>query len=449
MPITLDVKNGGFSFHGTSFTKTKDKNKLLEPYDKQVSNYGLVLEMLPTEEEAAALNQQIGNARFVRNAYLKARNEFYQEHKMETDPKKKTLTVSTYKKDYLPKLKEENSFLKISDKFALENAISHVDDAFNRFFKHESGFPKFTNRWKPNGNKYTTNMTNNNIAIESMCRGKAIIPCIKLPKVGRIAIALPYHTTVDNVIPPFCEIKTATITREGSRYYVSLGLEKIVALYHPKKEVTMDRVFGLDLGLKSYCVYGTNEKKIKVDNPRWIKKHEKRLRRFQQSVSRKQYDQATHTSSKNRLKAQEKVRKEHLKIRNQRKDFQHKLSREIANSCDVFICEDLNIKGMMKNHCLAKAIASVGWGEFISKVKYKLEKKDGTFLKVKRFFPSTKLCTCGFKNDALTLSDRFWVCPHCHRFHDRDEHAVDNMILEGISALALEGYTFFPATYVA
>ena len=447
MALTLTVKNDEFVFHGRSMNRTRDKNTLLKPYNKQICNYGLKLEMFPTEEQAVALNQQIGNARFVRNNYLAERNAHYQAHKGEKG--NTTLTTSMYLSSFLPKLKEENPFLYASDKFALANAVMHVDDAFKRFFKHESGFPKFTSKWKPNGNKYTTNMTNNNIAIETMVCGKEAVPCVKLPKVGRITVAIPRGMTVETVVPPVTEIKTATISKEGNRYYVSFGLEYIAPLYCPKKEVTMDRVFALDLGLTHFCVYGTNTEKKKVENPRWIKKHEKRLRRLQQSVARKQYDKATHTSSKNRLKAQEKVRKEHLKIRNQRKDFQHKLSRMIADNCDVFICEDLNIKGMMKNRHLSKAIASVGWGQFVTMMKYKVERNNGTFLQVGRFFPSTRLCTCGFKNDELTLKDRVWVCPQCHRFHDRDEHAVDNMIKEGMKALIADGYTILPAKQAA
>ena len=97
----------------------------------------------------------------------------------------------------------------------------------------------------------------------------------------------------------------------------------------------------------------------------------------------------------------------------------------------------------MKNRHLAKQIQSVGWGELLNMIKYKIEAKGGTFHKVSRWFPSSKLCSCGYKNDTLELKDRFWICPKCHAFHDRDEHAVDNLLSEGIRVLTADfGYTF-------
>lgn len=132
-----------------------------------------------------------------------------------------------------------------------------------------------------------------------------------------------------------------------------------------------------DMGLKNFAVIGDKESFLKIRNPRWIRVHERRLRRFQKALSRKQYDCKTHTGSKNWYKAKKKVAKERRKTANQRKDFQHKLSRCIADSCKIFVCEDLNIKGMMKNRHLSKTVASVGWYGFFQKVKYKLERTGG------------------------------------------------------------------------
>ena len=195
----------------------------------------------------------------------------------------------------------------------------------------------------------------------------------------------------------------------------------------------------MDMGIKSFCVYGNEDITINKENPRWIKIHQKRLRRFQKSLSRKQYDFRTHTGSKNYYKAKRKLAKEHRKLKNQRKDFQHKLSREIVNNCNVFICEDLNIKGMVKNHKLAKEISSCGWAQFLEFVKYKLQRNGGIFIKVDRFFASSKLCYhCNYKNDNLTLKDREWTCPVCGHHLDRDENAKNNLIKEGIRILENE-----------
>ena len=441
MAVTVTITDDGlYELKGRAYNLVQAKNEALAPYQKQVIYYGLKLRLVPTEEQATALNQQIGNARFVRNRYLADRIAYYKEHK-ESDPDGATLTPSEYKKNWLPKLKEEFDFLNLSDKFALENAIFNVDDAYKRFFKGQNNFPKFASRFKPNGNRYQTNYTNGNLGL--VCGNGIRDYYAKIPKVGQVKVILPLGETPDTLIRPGVRIGKASISRSGQNYYISFSLEEVVDLYTPIVDHYTSQIMGLDLGLKYFCSYGTLDSKVKVENPRWIKKHERRLRRFQQALARKQYDSDTHKGSKNYYKALEKVQKEQRKIANERKDFHHKLSRVIADSCTMFVCEDLNIKGMMQNRHLSKAIASVGWGEFIEMVKYKVERNNGVFLQVSRWFPSSKLCTCGYKKDDLTLQDRFWECPVCHTIHDRDDHAVDNMILHAMAEKAGDGYIFF------
>lgn len=442
--VTVD-DNGKFIFSGKAINITKAKNDALLPFGKCIKCYGLQLELLPTPEQMIALNQQIGNARFVANHYLSKRIEVYEKER-------RTLGVEEYKHDCLPVLKQEYSFLNSSDKFALEEALKGIDAAYQNFFAsikgvrkgRKMGFPKFVSANKPRGNKYSTNYTNGNIDI---LRDKNNIPAVKLPKVGRIRFILPAGRTIESLVPNDAvsqtRILSACISRVGQRYFISFQLEAVIDIVDTIKEVHYSDVIAMDVGIKSFCVYGNKDFKKKEANPRWINLHAKRLRRAQKAMSRKRYDQKAHRGSKNWEKARLKVLKEQRKCRNQRKDFQHKLSRTIANRCTVFICEDLNIAGMMKNRHLAKQIRSVGWGEFLGMIKYKIEAKGGTFHKVSRWFPSTKLCTCGYKNDNLELKDRFWICPKCHTFHDRDEHAVDNLFSEGIRVLTAGfGYAF-------
>lgn len=112
------------------------------------------------------------------------------------------------------------------------------------------------------------------------------------------------------------------------------------------------------------------------------------------------------------------------------------------DQCDVFICEDLNIKGMMKNHSLAREIFSAGWGLFLEKVEYKMRWKGGIFMKVGRFFPSSKTCHhCGYHYQGLSLKERSWECPQCHTTLDRDENAVHNLLKEGMRLLEEKGIT--------
>ena len=422
--MILEIKDGEYIFHGKCLSNiTEKKNELLEPYGKIVLNYGIVLQLIPEKHETK-INQQIGNARFVRNNYLTERKNRYNETK-------ETLFVSDYLKYYYPLLKQDNEFLNLSDKFAIESALDNVDTAYKNFFENlkqgkKSGFPQFASKYKPNGNSYTTKYTNNNIELLEI-NG---LPYIKLPKIGKVRFVLPKDKTLQTLKPKNTKITRATIKKDKSIYTVSLQMETVVDKPLNLIRVNARDIIAADMGLKDFAIYGNKEYTEKIENPRFIKIHEKRIRRLSQSLSRKK------KGSKNYEKSKEKLAKEHRKIKNQRKDFHHKLSKKIADSCCVFICEDLNIPGMMKNHKLAKSIASVGWGQFLNFVKYKMERKGGKFIQVDRFFSSSKLCNCcGYKNTDLELKDREWICPKCGTHHDRDGNAKNNIFDEGVKFL--------------
>lgn len=473
-PVTVkQMPDGTFEFSGGrgGFNIVTQKNKALEPYGKCIWNYGVVLELVPGEKQSA-INQQIGNARFVHNNYLHERKEYYNLYK-------KTLTISQYQKDYLPKLKEERDYLKTSDKFVYENACRNVDNAYNRFFKGEAGFPKYASYNKPNGNSFTTNYTNNNIELKMIDR----IPYVKLPKLGYIRFVLPKGKTLADIQPHGTSIKAATVTRSNTIYRISIRMEAVIDKPVFSTVIHKDDIMSVDLGLKDFGVFGNLKESDAVPNPKWIQVHAKRLRRFQQSLSRKQYDHdsasirspepdvdgvsdspytsnylmtdgqlkklaavspsidETHTGSRNWEKARLKVVKEQRKIADQRKDFHHKLSRAIADNCTAFICEDLAVKNMMKNRHLAKAIASVGWSQFLTMVKYKMERAGKYFRKVSRWYPSSQTCgCCGYKNaDVKDLAVRKWVCPKCGTLHDRDINAQQNIFRMGMRLLQAEG----------
>ncbi len=424
--------DGTFEFHGGKggFNIIKQKNKALEPYGKCIHNYGVLLELIPGDKQSA-INQQIGNARVVHNDYLSKREEYYKETK-------KTLTVLQYKKEYLPALKKEKEYLNDTDKFVYENACRNVDDAYNRFFKGLSGFPKYVSRTKPNGNSFTTNFTNNNIELK-MIDG---IPYVKLPKVGCVRFILPKGKILTDIQPHGVSIKAATVSRElNGSYRIALRMESVIDKPVFLTVINAREIISVDLGLKEFGVFGNLEEPIPVPNPRWIQVHTKRLRRFQQSLSRKQYDHKTHTGSKNWEKARAKVAKEQRKIADQRRDFHHKLSRAITDNCVAFICEDLAVKNMMKNRHLSKSIASVGWSQFLTMVQYKMERAGKYFRKISRWYPSSQTCgCCGYKNtDVKDLGVRKWICPKCGTWHDRDINAQQNIYKIGAKILQDEG----------
>ena len=424
--------DGTFEFRGGKggFNIIKQKNKALEPYGKCIYNYGVLLELIP-EGKQAAINQQIGNARVVHNDYLSKREEYYKETK-------KTLTVLQYKKEYLPALKKEKEYLNNTDKFVYENACRNVDDAYNRFFKGLSGFPKYASRTKPNGNSFTTNFTNNNIELK-MIDG---IPYVKLPKIGNIRFILPKGKILADIQPQGVSIKAATVSREpDGSYRIALRMESVIDKPVFPTVINAREIISVDLGLKDFGVFGNLKESISVPNPRWIQVHAKRLRRFQQSLSRKQYDHKTHTGSKNWEKARAKVAKEQRKIADQRRDFHHKLSRTITDNCVAFICEDLAVKNMMKNRHLSKSIVSVGWSQFLTMLQYKMERAGKYFRKISRWYPSSQTCgCCGYKNtDVKDLSVRKWKYPKCGTWHDRDVNAQQNIYKIGAKMLQDEG----------
>jgi putative transposase len=187
------------------------------------------------------------------------------------------------------------------------------------------------------------------------------------------------------------------------------------------------KAIGIDLGLTHFAITSDGSK---FENPRWLNKHELNLKQKQQQLSRKQ------KGSSNRNKSRHKVARVHRKITNCREDFLHKLSRRIVNENQVIVVENLNVKGMMSNHCLAKSIHQVGWGQFCTMLKYKAEMEGKIYLEVGRFFPSSKTChVCLNQVGSLPLDLRTWTCSHCLTTHDRDINAAINLRDEGLRIL--------------
>jgi putative transposase len=190
------------------------------------------------------------------------------------------------------------------------------------------------------------------------------------------------------------------------------------------------RVIGVDLGLKYFAVTSDGSKVSKFDNPKHLAKHEKNLKRKQQKLARKQ------KGSNSRHKYRRVVARVYEQVSNSRADFLHKLSRKLVNENQVVVVENLHVKGMVRNHNLAKAISDVGWGMFTNFLAYKLEKKGGKLVEVDRWFPSSKLCSnCYYQVDEMPLDIRAWSCPSCGTYPDRDGNAAANIRAEGIRML--------------
>lgn len=357
---------------------------------------GYKYRIYPTKEQKILLAKHFGCVRFVYNQALDLKNKYYQETTKSLSRKKIQDQLPVWKKE------EETQWLSQVSSQSLQQALLNLDIAFTNFFKKRAKYPKFKSKTNRQSCSFPQNCSINFNSCKFFC-----------PKFKE-GIKTVFSRKFNG------KIKTCTISQSASeKYFVSILVE-----YNTpgigKLPIQGNKCLGIDMGIKDFATFSN---KTKIENPKFLNKQIKKLKRLNRQHSHKK------KGSKNRNKSRIKLAIQHEKVANSRMDFQHKLSHKIAENQGYtsVAMETLNIEEMLKNKKLARYIKDVGWGQFKAFLKYKLEVMGKTLIEINQFSPSSKMCSCGHINQNLKLKDREWTCQSCNTTHDRDILAANNI----------------------
>ena len=366
------------------------------------------IRIYPDTQQVEKLAKAFGCARWLWNNSLNKSQKTYQE----TGKGLGHFALN----NRLPDLKKSVDWLGETHSQVLQAICLNLSRAFVNFFERRAEYPIFKSKHDKQSIQYPQGV--------KIVDGRKLF----LPKIGHVKAVVRREIAGT--------IKTVTISKVSTgKYFASILTENGLDAH----AISLDgKILGIDMGLTHLAITSDGSK---FDNPKHVAKAQKNLRRKQRKLSRKV------KGSNTRNKARILVAKAHEKVANARKDYLHKLSRRLVDKNQVIAVEDLHVKGMMKNHCLAKAIGDVGWGAFTGMLKYKAEQAGKGYIEVNRFFPSSKACSCCLHfQSSMPLKTRSWRCDKCGTSHDRDINAAQNirneaqrMIAAGIAGTASRG----------
>jgi putative transposase len=397
----------------------------------------------PTAEQEQKLAQDFGNVRFVWNEALGLKQQAFADK----------LPLSCYDiKKLLPVWKNgEYDFLKLTHSQVLQESIRHLDVAYKNAFRRLKNKQVATSKRSKNKNVYgfavfkSKNDARQAIAYPQGVRIEG--NKLHLPKIG--LIKAKFHREIIG------KIKTVTVSRESTgRYYASILTENLEVKKDPIQSFDKNKIIGVDLGVKDLLVTSNGDK---LPNPKYLKKQVKKLCHIQKDLSRKietakqrclldgkPLKEQSKYFGANIAKNRKQLARQHEKVRFARENYQHQVSRLLANESQVVVAETLKIKNMLQNRKLSKAISDCGWFGFLTKLDYKLQENGGRLEQVSTWFPSTKTCNeCGCINEHILLKHRVWTCNECNAVHDRDINAAKNIKDGGILQLKAAGLSVY------
>lgn len=355
----------------------------------------------PTSEQEMILAKTFGCARFAYNYMLRLRSDAWMQRQERVGYHATSAALTALKKT------PEHAWLNEVSSVPVQQALRHLQTAFNNFFAKRARYPQFKRKDGPQSAEYTTSAFK--------WDGKTL----KLAKMDA-----PLAIRWSRLIPKGATPTTVTVSRDAAgRYFVSMLCDDVV----DAKPVVAAKV-GIDLGLTHFAILSTGEK---ITAPNTFRKNEAKLAKLQRRLAKKT------KGSTRRKKAKLKVAKLHAKIADSRRDFLHKLSTRLINENQVIAVESLSVSNMQKNRCLSKSIADAGWSEFLRQLEYKAGWYGRELVGIDKWYPSSKRCSdCGYTMPKMPLNVRQWICPECGSIHDRDVNAARNVLAAGLAVSA-------------